>query len=261
MNQYLIMKKILSLTLALLILVLALASCNNQNSTTTPGITLKPISTETTSQNQTTETTAPTPKAATYPVGDEFWAISDLYSIRLLQHNDDTKPNACAIQTYNVKESTVVFPDFYTDSKGTPYPVIWIGLSTGVLRNYNSQIREIQMPNYAIAVKANAFSMCTTLETVKLNEGLESIEKMAFWCCTSLKNLTLPSTLLSIGENAFAGIAIETLTIPSSVQEIGSKAFASCSNLTNVTLSRKFESQVSEIFGNHASNITFTFVD
>ena len=69
------------------------------------------------------------------------------------------------------------------------------------------------------------------------------------------------SRLTSIGDNAFIGTAIETLTIPNSVMEIGSKAFASCNNLTSVTLPRRFESQVADIFGKHASNIQFTFVD
>lgn len=254
------MKKILSLVLALSVLLLALASCSNNNQTSSTGITIKPISSETTSNNQTTETTQTQPvKGDIYPVGDEFWAVTNTYSVKLLQYKSD-KANACAITQYVVTDAKLEFPAVYTDSKGTPYAVIWIGQSTGVLKN-SSLINEIVVPATVLSIKANAFSMCTTLETVKLNNGLETIEDQAFWCCTSLKNVVLPSTLLQIGDNAFIGTAIETLTIPSSVQEIGSKAFASCNNLTSVTLPRKFESQVADIFGKHASSIQFTFVD
>ncbi len=253
------MKRILSLFFALSLLLLALSSCNNNQTSDLP-ITIKPITTESTQTISTETTETPEPISEVTPAGDEFWAVTDTYSVRLLRYKS-TDTNACTIMQYVVKGDTITFPDLYVDSKGTPFPVVWIGMSTGVLKGDFDLVKTLEFSNQTKAIKTNAFSFCTSIETVKLNEGLESIEKMAFWCCSSLKNLTLPSTLLSIGESAFIGTAIETLVIPSSVKEIGSKAFASCMNLTSVTLPRAFESQVADIFGSHASAISFTFVD
>ena len=67
-------------------------------------------------------------------------------------------------------------------------------------------------------------------------EGIESICYNAFYGCTGITSVTLPSTLKSIGGNAFAYTNIETVTIPSSVTEIEEYAFQNCANLTSVTI-------------------------
>lgn len=51
-----------------------------------------------------------------------------------------------------------------------------------------------------------------------------------------IKKLTLPSTLTTIGEKAFAYAEITTLSIPSSVKTIGAEAFLNCSYLTSITI-------------------------
>lgn len=43
------------------------------------------------------------------------------------------------------------------------------------------------------------------MEIIVLPEGLESIEKYAFFNCENLKILTLPTTVKEIGEKAFDG--------------------------------------------------------
>lgn len=81
-------------------------------------------------------------------------------------------------------------------------------------------------------------------ETVKIPEGIKYIGDNAFGLYLpgteqyreTLKSVTFPSTLVSIGKNAFCGNkALTSITIPASVTYIGDSAFKSCSNLESVT--------------------------
>ena len=48
--------------------------------------------------------------------------------------------------------------------------------------------------------------------------------------------VTIPSSVTSIGANAFAGKPISSVSIPGSVTSIGDGAFANCTALANVTV-------------------------
>ena len=67
-------------------------------------------------------------------------------------------------------------------------------------------------------------------------EGVEIIEDWAFYGCNNIQSWTLPSTLKTIGSNAFnLCLTMKTIVIPSSVTYISTEAFASCNNLVSVT--------------------------
>lgn len=57
---------------------------------------------------------------------------------------------------------------------------------------------------------------------------------MAFSYCTSLEEVILNEGLTSIGEWVFYSTAIKQIAIPASVTYIGSMAFAICNNLTTI---------------------------
>lgn len=81
-------------------------------------------------------------------------------------------------------------------------------------------------------------------ETVEIPEGIKYIGNNAFGLYLpgtesyreTLESVTFPSTLVSIGKNAFYGNkALTSIIIPASVTYIGDSAFKSCSGLTSVT--------------------------
>ena len=84
----------------------------------------------------------------------------------------------------------------------------------------NTALTEVSIPSTVKRIGGNAFMGCSSLATVTLNEGLESI-----------------------GYDAFYSTALTEVVIPSTVTEIGSSAFASCSTLTTVT----FAGDVSQV--------------
>ena len=67
-------------------------------------------------------------------------------------------------------------------------------------------------------------------------EGVTNIEYGAFYGCSNLKSVHFPSSLPSIGANAFSYSGLTEVAIPSNVVSIGSGAFSSCDNLKKVIL-------------------------
>ena len=66
-----------------------------------------------------------------------------------------------------------------------------------------------------------------------LLEGVQHIEDSAFISCAHLESIMLPeNSLTSIGVSAFQGCtSLKQITIPSSIQSIGSNAFLDCPQL------------------------------
>lgn len=67
---------------------------------------------------------------------------------------------------------------------------------------------------------------------VNLPNGMTHIGATAFADCSNLTSISIPSSVVSIGEAAFAWSGLQTLTLPEGVQDIYNMAFANCTNLT-----------------------------
>ena len=81
----------------------------------------------------------------------------------------------------------------------------------------------------------NAFENCKALLSVTLPSSVTTIGSNAF-AFSGLTTITIPtdSILETIGNNAFEGTAIKSITIPKSVTTLGSYAFRNCISLTDV---------------------------
>ena len=53
-----------------------------------------------------------------------------------------------------------------------------------------------------------------------------SVGTRTFWCCNNMKEITIPDSVTSIGDEAFAFNNVKEVTIPGSVTSIGDDAFA-----------------------------------
>lgn len=84
----------------------------------------------------------------------------------------------------------------------------------------------------------NTFSGCTSLQSVKLAEGITEIVPYMFRDCESLREIVIPNTIKEIGLCAFANCKnLTSIVIPSSVTLIDEDAFLDCTALRTVTLS------------------------
>ena len=79
--------------------------------------------------------------------------------------------------------------------------------------------------------------MCTSLTSITIPNSVTSIGDDAFAYCGSLPDVTIPNSVTSIGDYAFCDCtSLTAVTIPSSVTSIGDEAFEWCSSLTAVTI-------------------------
>ena len=131
-------------------------------------------------------------------------------------------------------------------------------------------LTSITIPSSVTSIGNYAFSGCYSLTSITIPEGVTSIGYLAFGSCRGLtsisvasgntnydsrnncnaiietssntlivgcKNTVIPSSVTSIGSDAFSGCSsLTSITIPSSVTSIEDGAFKDCSNLTSVTV-------------------------
>ena len=111
-----------------------------------------------------------------------------------------------------------------------------IGEDVEVLPSYfvqNSKITEVTIPNAVTSIGSSAFSGCTGLTTINIQNSV--IGSSMFRGCTGLTDITIPNTVTSIGDYAFEGCTgLNSITIPNSVTSIGIYAFFGCSGLESV---------------------------
>jgi len=86
-------------------------------------------------------------------------------------------------------------------------------------------------------VDKNKIEGCETLVSVTIPDSVTSIGNYAFAGCTSLTGITIPNSVTSIEMSAFAGCtSLASVTIGNSVTSIGYGAFSNCASLASVTI-------------------------
>ena len=90
------------------------------------------------------------------------------------------------------------------------------------------------------AVGTRAFNNCTSLDSLIIEEGVETIGNSAFEACYNLRYLVLPEGLKTIGSRAFVEMgswwssAKSKLVLPSTLTSIGEEAFSYARSLSLV---------------------------
>ena len=108
---------------------------------------------------------------------------------------------------------------------------------------YNESLSSITIGEGVTSIGDNAFYWCgnggsvkETVVEIGSESDLTSIGASAFGGCTKLKSVTLPSTLTTIGANAFDCSGLTSITIPASVTTIGNAAFQNCNSMNTITI-------------------------
>ncbi len=97
------------------------------------------------------------------------------------------------------------------------------------------------------AISAEAFSGCYELTTVVFPSTLKSIGNNAFWNAYSIKALDIPEGCETIGSSAFAYcFRLKKLVLPSTLKSLGDNAFKNLSDLVEVISRLKTPFLISE---------------
>lgn len=99
----------------------------------------------------------------------------------------------------------------------------------------NYKIETVVIPSSVKTIGTEAFGVVDCLKNVILNEGLEKIEKYAFYDCPLLTEIKLPDSLSSIAMSAFQKTGVEELTLGPNIKGISIEAFDD-TNIKKVTM-------------------------
>lgn len=154
------------------------------------------------------------------------------------------------ISGYEGTPTEVVIPDTIPYGEGT-YKVtsMEVYVFTGC-----TTLTSITLPDGIESIGTEAFSGCTNLSSITLPDGIASIGDRAFEGCSALTSVDLPDNVIMIGQTAFAGTGLTSVTIPSKVTEIGGGAFFACTGLNTVI----FETESVPTLGNNVFETTTT---
>lgn len=102
-----------------------------------------------------------------------------------------------------LKDETLALLGYMSEDKNVVIPSEIDGRKVRIIAHCafaNNEFAEsITLPETVKVIESNAFMDCTSLTTINLSEGLETIRNRAFAYAPKLKNLYIPSTVTDIG--------------------------------------------------------------
>ncbi len=99
-------------------------------------------------------------------------------------------------------------------------------------------ITNAEIPEGTTYIDSRAFIGCKSITSITIPDTVTSIGEYAF-AGTSIESIDIPSSVTKINQGAFSGTLLKSIDIPDSVKEIETWAFSNCTELTNVRLPSK----------------------
>jgi hypothetical protein len=130
------------------------------------------------------------------------------------------------------------------------------GLGSNLFKD-RSTITSVTVPAGVQSIGASSFSGCTSLSavTIETPSSLNTIGNNAFQNCSQLAGFVFPEGLTTIGNYAFTGTTLEEITLPSTIKKIGGgdTLYPFPATLKRVTLSEGIISITARAFSNCTS--------
>ncbi len=141
----------------------------------------------------------------------------------------------------NLSGNTLIIPDTYDEiehecfanKKSLPEYIILPDNIESLPINcfYNSNVKNIKLPNSLKYINEGAFHSCVHLENIKLPENIISIRQAAF-SNTLLKNIELPDKIKTISRGLFSDCKeLEYIKLPKELEYVQKYAFETCRSL------------------------------
>lgn len=113
------------------------------------------------------------------------------------------------------------------------------GIPVTYVRGLTADLTSIKLPSSLIKIKDDAFNSMDNLKSLVIDGGAPNLNELgerSFSGCSNIEELDLSnSKLTSIPEGAFAYCKnLKTIKLPSTITSIGDEAFYNCQSLTNI---------------------------
>lgn len=129
------------------------------------------------------------------------------------------------------------YSDHTVTSRGTSSALKYLALGLDVQKIGDNTFEGadiLDLVTYTPSAVGNAAFKNSHVRYVSL-EGSESIGDQAFYGCSGLTSLEIPSSMRTIGSQAFQASSLTEIAIPSTVTSVGSSAFRGCAALKTVS--------------------------
>ena len=137
-------------------------------------------------------------------------------------------------------------PNSFTVTSGPKNPLyIVTKIDTNAFSSSNVENVTIES---GIELGDGAFADCSTLQSVKIESGVNSTGIGAFSGCAALTTIEMPESFNTISDYMLFGCkSLTKIAIPDNITSIGKGAFSQCDNLTDITIGNGVK-----IMGEHA---------
>ena len=166
-----------------------------------------------------------------------FWiALSrgtlDAVSFRLFLSDRPEKPIPEPEEVYSTEVTKEDIANGWTDEYGVVYSA-----DRKRLLKAPETLKEYSVRPGTKVIGDRAFSLCKSLTSIHLLEGITSIGNWAFDGCNSLASIKLPDGIIAIGNSAFFGCySLSSIRLPETLRTIENEVFARCKSLTYIKL-------------------------
>ena len=144
-------------------------------------------------------------------------------------------------QAFNTPELTSITVDtsntHYKAIDGVLFGLNGTTITTLIQYPIGNTRTSYEIPNTVTTIGGYALYRASSLTSVTFQSGstLKTIGSLAFSIILSMSTIDIPSSVTTIGSNAFQNSGLTEITIPNLVESIGASAFQSCWNLKNVS--------------------------
>lgn len=139
--------------------------------------------------------------------------------------------NECAVVGYDGDVTTVSIPDS-VEIEGRKYCVTEIEAEAF---NMCKHVTCIEILASVKKIGNSAFCLCSSLEKVTLNDGLEEIDRFAFSFCENLTEVIIPQSTKLIGDGVFRECRkLVKVRLPGGLTRLGRDLFSCCLSLSDI---------------------------
>ena len=120
------------------------------------------------------------------------------------------------------------YEPYHGTAKDVVVPAWWDGFRITEIGHHSfttSEIETVTLPDTITRINEGAFFDCKELTTINFPDSLQRIYGYAFQGCTKLVNVTLNEGLIELGNHAFDSAGLKQVIIPSTMVTIADNAF------------------------------------